>query len=187
MPTSYVESPAAFQEPGLPEDDKLSRQSLQSTWMGPRMYGTTSVTGALGVTVAQIKWWLEKGILSPNGRAANGKGTRHYFTVKNLVEVRIIASLTGRGMAPEDVAGVLKELSRARYFERLGLSSRERGRDPVAVHVLGPGRVYIVNEREAQAGLPLTAEDSESIVTLNLLAIERCVAKAVREMEIDAV
>src|SRR5688572_21005629 len=94
-----------------PVADWGAPQTLQAGYMLTRLFGTSDVVRAVqGASYAQLKRFLELGIFKPEAQAANGKGSRRYFTVKNLVEAQVAVELAAAGLEPSVIKRGLETL-----------------------------------------------------------------------------
>jgi DNA-binding transcriptional MerR regulator len=70
-------------------------------------FSSREVAQVARVSLAQLQWWDERGILSP-GR----KGRKRAYLPKDVIEVLVIAELRRKGMSLQSVRRVLRLLRR---------------------------------------------------------------------------
>ncbi len=64
----------------------------------------------MGLSLRQIQYWDERGILCPSVQRASGKGTRRLYSFADLVKLRLARGLLDYGMAPSRIRACLSHL-----------------------------------------------------------------------------
>ena len=98
----------------------------------PRPIGTFTshdVTHITGVTLRQLQWWDEQGVVSPMQR-----GHRRLYQLHEVIEVSLITELRRKGISLQKVRRVLKFLQK-----ELGKDLFESVRNGSEVHLLTDG------------------------------------------------
>ena len=57
------------------------------------LYDSKKAAKVLGVTLRQIQYWDEKGIVKPSIQKANGKGTVRLFSYEDLIQLKVVKRL----------------------------------------------------------------------------------------------
>lgn len=74
-------------------------------------FDSKTVTRLVGLSLRQIQYWDEQGILCPSVQRAAGKGTRRIYSFADLVKLRIAKGLLEYGMTPSRIRLCLSHLS----------------------------------------------------------------------------
>lgn len=151
--------------------------SMRAGYMATRLYGTADVVGLVeGLNYWQLKRWLEADIVTPEAQRANGKGSRRYFTVKNLVEIQVLVELYGLGLGQERMLEAMNALKDVDYFERLGFGVNVRVNDPVAMLIHQDGLQLVYPHTQAYEGV---LASYRSVGAVNLVKVEQCVKERI--------
>ena len=73
-----------------------------------------------GLTLRQVRYWDQKGLVKPSVQAATGRGSRRLYSFEDLVELRIVARLRSSGISLQKIARVIG-------YVRTNLAVREKG------------------------------------------------------------
>ena len=106
----------------------------------PRPAGTFTshdVTRITGVTLRQLQWWDEQGVVSPAQR-----GHRRLYQLDEVIEVSLITELRRKGISLQKIRRVLKFLQK-----ELGKGLFESVRNGHEVHLLTDGKnIYLEDD-----------------------------------------
>jgi DNA-binding transcriptional MerR regulator len=103
----------------------------------PELYTSGDVAAIAGVSLRQLQWWDERGVVSPQQ-----VGHRRVYLRKEVAEVSVIAELRRKGFSLQKIRRVLKFLQRE-MGDRLG-SALDADND---IHLLTDGKnIYLEDE-----------------------------------------
>ena len=74
-------------------------------------FDSKTVARLVGISLRQIQYWDEQGILCPSVQRAAGKGTRRLYSFADLVKLRIAKGLLEYGMTPSRIRLCLTHLN----------------------------------------------------------------------------
>lgn len=74
-------------------------------------FDSKTVTRLAGVSLRQIQYWDEQGIICPSVQRAAGKGTRRLYSFTDLVKLRLARGLLDYGMTPSRIRACLSHLN----------------------------------------------------------------------------
>ena len=74
-------------------------------------FDSKTVARLVGISLRQIQYWDEQGILCPSVQRAAGKGTRRLYSFADLVKLRIAKGLLQYGMTPSRIRVCLGHLN----------------------------------------------------------------------------
>ena len=97
-------------------------------------YSSGEVSEIAGVSLRQLQWWDEQGVVSPRQ-----EGHRRVYAAQEVVEVSVIAELRRKGFSLQKIRRVLKFLNRE-MGKRLG----EAATSPNDIHLVTDGKsIYL--------------------------------------------
>ena len=142
--------------------------------LGPRYYGSGAVQKMLDIPARTMLHWADLNMVSPEGAKAHGKGTRRYFTVKNVVQFAILQDMSRMGWRVDLMQKVLDHLTQAGYFENL--HNPKRDHEAAFVYINEKDEIGIEN------GTPVDMPDSRITVKMDLAMIELWVSEALENV-----
>src|SRR5580700_263094 len=132
-------------------------------------FSSREIVALTGVTVRQLQWWDERGVVKP-GR----EGHRRLYSMQNLTEMAVICELRRKGFSLQGVRKVMRFL--AREFGKGLAEIVARNSD---VHLLTDGkRLYL--ETSARQIVDILKNSSQPILGI-------CLSDAVRQVRADVV
>lgn len=90
-------------------------------------YGGPQACKIVGVTYRQLDYWTRTGLVSPSLQAARGSGTQRLYSFNDLLQLKVIKSLTDAGAS-------LQKVRQAIEYVRKNLSG-----DPSSVTIVADG------------------------------------------------
>lgn len=57
------------------------------------MFDSKTVSKILGISLRQIQYWDEQGVVSPSAHQANGRGTLRLYLYEDLVQLKVVKRL----------------------------------------------------------------------------------------------
>ncbi len=75
------------------------------------VFDSKTVARLVGISLRQIQYWDEQGIICPSVQRAAGKGTKRLYSFADLVKLRIAKGLLEYGMTPSRIRLCLGHLS----------------------------------------------------------------------------
>lgn len=97
-------------------------------------YTSLDVSRVSGVSLRQLQWWDEQGVVSPSH-----SGHRRLYQPEEVIEVAVIAELRRKGFSLQKIRRVLKFLQK-----EMGKSLFDSVRNGAEVHLLTDGRnIYL--------------------------------------------
>ena len=104
--------------------------------LASEVFSSQDVTRITGVSLRQLQWWDEQGVVSPTQR-----GHKRLYEIHEVVEVALINELRGKGISLQKIRRVMnylhKEMGRSLF------DSARNGRD---VHLLTDGRNFYLED-----------------------------------------
>jgi len=73
-------------------------------------FASRSVTRIAGITLRQIQYWDEIGLVKPSARPATGRGSRRLYSFLDLVRLSVVRTLIERGLSPGKIRRGLSAL-----------------------------------------------------------------------------
>jgi DNA-binding transcriptional MerR regulator len=106
-------------------------------------FNSPSAERLTGLTYRQLVHWDKTRLIRPSIRQATGRGSRRVYSFEDLVELRLVASLRGRGVSLQAVRKVVAYLRRHHPELRRPLANLTFVTDGVSIFVLtdDPGRI----------------------------------------------
>ena len=100
------------------------------------VFSSQDVTRITGVSLRQLQWWDEQGVVSPTQR-----GHKRLYKIHEVIEVAVINELRGKGVSLQKIRRVMRFL----HKEMGGslLDSAGNGRD---VHLLTDGKHFFLED-----------------------------------------
>ncbi|SRR5579883_495440 len=100
-------------------------------------YTSLDVARVSGVSLRQLQWWDEQGVVSPSH-----SGHRRLYRREEVIAVAVIAELRRKGFSLQKIRRVLKFLEK-----EMGKGLFESVKNGVEVHLLTDGRnIYLEND-----------------------------------------
>ncbi len=97
-------------------------------------YSSQDVSRVSGVSLRQLQWWDEQGVVSPNHDAH-----RRLYAPEEVIEVSVIAELRRKGFSLQKIRRVLKFLQK-----EMGKRLFEAVRNGAEIHLLTDGKnIYL--------------------------------------------
>lgn len=75
-------------------------------------FNIEAVRKVTGLSLRQIRYCEQKGLVRPSVRAASGRGSRRLYSFEDLIELRVIAKLRDAGLSLQKVRKVADHLHR---------------------------------------------------------------------------
>lgn len=100
------------------------------------VFSSQDVTRITGVSLRQLQWWDEQGVVSPAQR-----GHKRLYKIHEVIEVAVINELRSKGVSLQKIRQVMKFLHRR--MGRSLLDSSGNGRD---VHLLTDGKKFFLED-----------------------------------------
>lgn len=123
----------------------------------PEMFSSRQVAALTGISLRQLQWWDERGIVSPARQGRN-----RLYSMADLTEISVICELRAKGFSLQRVRKVLRFLQRdmgKRLVETLSASGE--------VHLLTDGRrIYL--ETSARQVVDILKNSRQPILTICL-------------------
>ncbi|HYM09432.1 MAG TPA: MerR family transcriptional regulator, partial [Bryobacterales bacterium] len=111
-----------------------TRKARMAAPAGGEHYTSLDVSRVSGVSLRQLQWWDEQGVVSPGH-----SGHRRLYQPEEVIEVAVIAELRRKGFSLQKIRRVLKFLQK-----EMGKSLFESVRNGAEVHLLTDGRnIYL--------------------------------------------
>lgn len=97
-------------------------------------YSSLDVSRMTGVSLRQLQWWDEQGVVSPDQR-----GHKRLYQIHEVIEVSVITELRRKGISLQKIRRVLRYL-----HKELGKGLYEAVRNGSEVHLLTDGQnIYL--------------------------------------------
>lgn len=91
---------------------------------GEEAYTSKQVSKILGITLRQLQYWDEKGILKPSIIPGSGRGTMRYYSFTDLVQLKLIKRFREEQISLKKIAKAISYLQRQIEEGRLDLKSQ---------------------------------------------------------------
>ena len=127
-------------------------------------FSSNQVAALTGISLRQLQWWDERGIVSPARQGRN-----RLYSLADLTEISVICELRDRGFSLQRVRRVIRFLQR-----ELGKRLVETVRSGAEVHLLTDGRrIYV--ETSARQVIDVLKNARQPLLTI-------CLSDKVREI-----
>ena len=73
-------------------------------------YNSKMASRIVGVSLRQIQYWDEQGFIRPSVQPAEGRGTKRLYSFHDLMCLKVMKDLTGRGLSVRKVRRCLRPL-----------------------------------------------------------------------------
>lgn len=78
--------------------------------MEQRVYTTKQVASLTGLSVRQLDYWAQRGIVSPSVQQSHGPGTRKVYSFDDLVQLRFISQVKRLGCSTQKLRKAIEIL-----------------------------------------------------------------------------
>ncbi|NPV89176.1 MAG: MerR family transcriptional regulator [Firmicutes bacterium] len=75
-------------------------------------YSSKQVSKILGISLRQLQYWDEKGLLKPSIIPASGRGTLRYYSFSDLVQLKLIKRFRDEQISLRKIARAIEYLQR---------------------------------------------------------------------------
>lgn len=75
-------------------------------------YDSKTVAKLLGISLRQLQYWDEQGIVSPSVRKARGKGTARMYSFKDLVQLKVVKKLRDNNISLKKIKKSIEHLKK---------------------------------------------------------------------------
>ena len=75
-------------------------------------YNSKEASRIAGVSLRQIQYWDERGVIRPSVKAARGRGSKRLYSFHDLLCLKVMKDLTYRGLSLQKVRRCLQPLRR---------------------------------------------------------------------------
>ena len=139
-------------------------------------FSSNQVVALTGISLRQLQWWDERGLVSPAR-----EGRNRLYSLADLTEISVICELRERGFSLQRVRRVIRFLQREmgkRLVETVGSGSE--------VHLLTDGRrIYV--ETSARQVIDVMKNARQPLLTICLSDKLREIRASVREWPLSVV
>ena len=77
----------------------------------PDLFTSGEVQKIVGVTQRQLGYWDDTALAHPHGRPAQGSGSRRLYTLRDIIQLKLIARLRQDGLSLQKIRRALLSLS----------------------------------------------------------------------------
>lgn len=118
---------------------KLKKSRLSKPQGYPETFGSLEVSEITGVSLRQLQWWDERGVVSPVQR-----GHKRMYRFNEVIEIGLITELRKKGISLQKIRKVLRFL-----HKELGRGLFEAVQNGNEMHLLTDGRnIYLEDSHQ---------------------------------------
>ena len=134
------EADSAFMTWGGRSMLKLKKSRLSKPQGYPETFGSLEVSEITGVSLRQLQWWDERGVVSPVQR-----GHKRMYRFNEVIEIGLITELRKKGISLQKIRKVLRFL-----HKELGRGLFEAVQNGNEMHLLTDGRnIYLEDSHKS--------------------------------------
>jgi DNA-binding transcriptional MerR regulator len=108
-------------------------------------YDSKTIKKILGISLRQIQYWDEQGIVSPSVRKAGGKGTIRLYSFEDLVQLKVVKKLRDANISLEKIRRCIKYLKQCIPEIKKPLSELCFITDGVSIFILSDNNYLLID------------------------------------------
>ncbi|HYY24227.1 MAG TPA: MerR family transcriptional regulator [Candidatus Udaeobacter sp.] len=118
-------------------------------------YDSKTASRIVGVSLRQIQYWDEQGLIRPSVKLAGGRGTKRLYSFHDLICLKVIKDLTDHGLILQKIRRCLQPLKRYSGRTSRPLESLKYLTDGEELFVITSSREKILDAMNRQFCLSL--------------------------------
>lgn len=114
------------------------------------IYNSKAASRIVGVSLRQIQYWDERGFIRPSVKLAHGRGSKRLYSFGDLLCLKVMKDLTGRGLSLRKIRRCLRPLRRFTARSGGALESAKYLTDGEKLFVITSDRQEILDAMERE-------------------------------------